>query len=118
MFHLHRTAALAAVLLVALTLPAVSSRAARDVLPMFLTLYGDSIGGWGFTNATIRSPGPRFTLVAGTNVTFTFVSNDSNPAVNHDFFIDYDGSGTWNAGEPRSQDFNSTATLTWPVHLD
>jgi len=86
--------------------------------PKNVTLYGDSIGGWGFTNATIRSPGPRFTLVAGTNVTFTFVSNDSNPAVNHDFFIDYDGSGTWNVGEPRSQDFNSTATLTWPVHLD
>jgi plastocyanin len=87
--------------------------------PKNVTLYGDSIRGWGLTNKTIRSPGPRIVLVAGTNVTFTLISNDSDSTVKHNLFIDYNGDGVWNAGEPKSPDFNSSAILPWgPVHLD
>jgi plastocyanin len=71
--------------------------------PVNLTLYGDAAGGWGFSNATIREPGPSIVVLYNTNVTLTLIAHDSAP---HNWFIDYNNDLTPSPGEPSSKDFN------------
>ena len=81
-----------------------------------VTLYGDVGLGWGFSNATIQKPGPSLALLAGTNVTFTLIANDTS--VMHDFFIDYDGSRTPSPGEPTAGDFSGGNPRTQILLID
>jgi len=71
--------------------------------PVNLTLYGDAASGWGFSNATIRKPGPPIVVLYNTNVTLTLIGHDSAP---HNWFIDYNNDLTMSPGEPSSKDFN------------
>ncbi len=71
------------------------------------TLYGDAVDGWGNTSTSIREPGPTLIVTEGDIVTVHLYSNDSSP---HNWFIDFDGSGTVTTGEPSSADFASPTT--------
>ena len=82
-----------------------------------VTLYGDGAMGWGTANNTtsITSPGPRFVLLLGTNVTFSLYSHDGD---RHNFFIDYNGDKFPSAGEPKTADVNASGPLTQILYLD
>jgi len=71
--------------------------------PVNLTLYGDAASGWGFSNATIREPGPPIVVLYNTTVTLTLIAHDSAP---HNWFIDFNNDLTMSPGEPSSNDFN------------
>src|SRR5438046_2258545 len=71
--------------------------------PVNLTLYGDAALGWGFSNATIREPGPPIVVLYNTNVKLTLIAKDSAP---HNWFIDYNNDLTMSPEEPSSKDFN------------
>ncbi len=71
--------------------------------PVNLTLYGDAALGWGFSNATIREPGPPIVVLYNTNVKLTLIAKDSAP---HNWFIDYNNDLTMSPVEPSSKDFN------------
>jgi len=72
--------------------------------PVNLTLYGDAALGWGFSNATLREPGPPLVVLWGTNVTLTLIARDSAP---HNWFIDYNNDLGVSSGESTSPDFNN-----------
>ncbi|HKW43357.1 MAG TPA: hypothetical protein VJP06_04135 [Thermoplasmata archaeon] len=71
--------------------------------PVNLTLYGDAGSGWGFSNTTVREPGPRLVILVGTNVTLTLIGRDLAP---HTWFIDYDNNSQVNGAEKDSPRFN------------
>jgi plastocyanin len=68
------------------------------------TLYGHSIDGWGFSNATTSKPGPTLTVYLGDSVEMTLIAKDLG--TRHNWFIDYDNSTQQGAGEPASPNFN------------
>ena len=74
--------------------------------PVNLTLIGDSTRGWGFSNATIRNPGPPLVVLWGTNLTLTLLADFPTDSAYHNWFIDYNGDRAMLAGEPGSPDFN------------
>ena len=88
----------------------------RVVAQTNVTLYGDVGLGWGLSNTTIEKPGPSLALLAGTNVTFTLIANDTG--ITHDFFIDYDGSKTPSPGEPLAGDFTRGSPRTVTLTID
>src|SRR5437016_1904044 len=73
------------------------------ISPVNYTLYGNAVGGWGFSSTTIREPGPNITVFYGDRVNLTLFGTDSAP---HSWFIDYDDDKAASAGEPASKDFN------------
>ena len=79
--------------------------------PVAYTLYG-TVDGWGFTATTITSPGPDLTALPGEMVGLTLYSADG---VRHNFYVDYNGNGMPDTGEPVSADFRSSTT---PVTFD
>jgi len=79
--------------------------------PVSYTLYGTT-GGWGFTATTITSPGPDLTALPGEMVSMTLYSADG---VRHNFYVDYNGNGMPDTGEPLSADFRSS---TIPITYD
>ena len=82
-----------------------------------VTLYGNAGFGWGFSNTTIQKPGPSIAFLAGTNVTFTLIANDTG--ITHDFFIDYDGSHTPTPGvEPITGDFSGGNAKNYTLPID
>lgn len=85
--------------------------------PVNLTLYGDAGFGWGFTNTTIREPGPPLVILVGTNVTLTLIGRD---LAAHSWFIDYDNNTQVNAGEPDSPQFNQPVghVVVWSFIAD
>ena len=74
--------------------------------PVNLTLIGDSTRGWGFSNATIRNPGPPLVVLWGTNLTLTLLADFPTDSAYHNWFIDYSGDRAMSAGAPGSPDFN------------
>ncbi len=76
--------------------------------PVSYTLYGTT-GGWGFTATTITSPGPDLTALPGETVSMTLYSADG---VRHNFYVDYNGNGMPDTGEPLSADFRSSTVPT------
>ena len=73
------------------------------------TLYGSfSPGGWGFTAATISSPGPTIVVEQGDTVNLTLISNDG---VTHNFFVSYTNTSSPSLGDPKSNDFSSTTSF-------
>ena len=103
MFHPLRAAAVAAVLLCMLLLPGSSPASAADGDPPAFTLYGDGARGWGLNSTSIQSPGPTLTVYLGYPVTIALVGIE--PAVTHNWFIDYNGNNQTDPGENKSQDF-------------
>ena len=85
--------------------------------PVNLTLIGDAALGWGFSNATLREPGPPLVFLWGTKVTLTLIAHDSAP---HNWFIDYNNDVIASPGEPASPDFNSPVgtIVVWPFIAD
>src|SRR5438132_690421 len=73
------------------------------ISPVNYTLYGNAVGGWGFSSATIREPGPNITVFYGDRVNLTLFGTDSAP---HSWFIDYNDDKAPSPGEPASKDFN------------
>jgi plastocyanin len=71
-----------------------------------LTLYGSAIYGWGYTSGNITSPGPTIIVTQNDYVNLTLISQDGAP---HQFYVDYNGNGAIDAGEPASSGFTSTA---------
>jgi FtsP/CotA-like multicopper oxidase with cupredoxin domain len=68
-------------------------------------LYGNYLGGWGFTAGSITNPGPTITVDLGDVVNVTLVSTDG---IKHKFFVDYNGNDSPDASEPASPDFTGT----------
>src|SRR3989449_741956 len=73
------------------------------ISPVNYTLYGNAVGGWGFSSTAIREPGPNITVFYGDRVNLSLVGTDSAP---HSWFIDYNNDQTVSPGEPSSKDFN------------
>lgn len=100
-----------AVVLVALavgsvSLGAVPARAAS--VP--ISLYGSSTSGWGTSSTTESNPGPTLKVAQGDSVTVTLHSTDG---FSHQFFIDYNGNGALDSGEPVSATFSNATTFTF-----
>src|SRR3989442_1100957 len=77
------------------------------ISPVNYTLYGNAVGGWGFSSATIREPGPNITVFYGDRVNLTLFGTDSAP---HSWFIDYNNDMTVSPGEPSSKTSTSRGT--------
>jgi plastocyanin len=99
----HRAAAVAAVLFCVLLTPVSSPASAANGGPPAITLYGDGGRGWGLNSTSIKSPGPTLTVLLGYPVTIDLVGME--PAVQHNWFIDYNGNNLTDPGEPKSPDF-------------
>jgi len=86
--------------------------------PLNASLFGDSVGGWGTSNATITDPGPDIIVAGGALVTLTLISRDSSP---HNWFLDYNDNVQPDVGEPSSPDFNTLAgpkVVVWNFTAD
>ena len=68
-------------------------------------LYGSASAGWGFSPTTMTSPGPIIEVHVGDIVNLTLTSQDK---VTHQFFVDYNGNGVPDSGEPESPSFTGT----------
>jgi plastocyanin len=68
-------------------------------------LFGSASQGWGFTPGSISSPGPTITVTQGDLVNLTLTSQDG---FTHRFFVDYNGNGAPDPGEPASPSFSGT----------
>jgi plastocyanin len=84
-----------------LTVGVVPTRASVDGI----NLFGSFSQGWGFTPGSISSPGPTITVAQGDVVNLTLTSQDG---ISHLFFVDYNGNGVNDAGEPASSSFSGT----------
>jgi plastocyanin len=70
-----------------------------------ITLYGSASQGWGFTQQSMSIPGPQISFEEDQVVNMTLISADG---IVHDFFVDYNGNGAPDSGEPSSPTFTST----------
>ncbi|HYY47169.1 MAG TPA: hypothetical protein VFA17_00625 [Thermoplasmata archaeon] len=61
--------------------------------------------GWSLTPGTETDPGPSLSVNQGDRVTMQLTSEDG---MDHVFWIDYDGNGRIDPGEPESLQFNGT----------
>jgi len=77
----------------------------RAETPRNFTLYGSYLQGWGFTAASISSPGPTLVVEQGDTVNLTLISDDG---FNHRFFVSYTNASSANSTEPQSSDFTTT----------
>lgn len=75
-----------------------------------INLYGSVSTGWGQSSTSESTPGPTLTVNQGDVVTITLHSTDG---VGHEFFIDLNGNGRPDTGEPTSGVFSTTATLSF-----
>jgi hypothetical protein len=73
--------------------------AGRDIV---YYLYGSRNEGWGFTNTSLRSPGPDMAVQVGDNLILNLTSVDQRT---HTWFIDYNNNSQRDATEPRSNPF-------------
>jgi hypothetical protein len=87
------------------TLSAIGRPAAagRDIGP--IQLFGSRSEGWGFTNTSLRSPGPDMAVQVGDNLILNLTSVDGIP---HRWFIDYNNNTVGDSTEPRSPNFAGT----------
>src|SRR5437870_4960372 len=85
------------------------------ISPVNYTLYGNAVGGWGFSSTTIREPGPNITVFYGDRVNLTLFGTDSAP---HSWFIDYNDDMAPSPGEPASKDFNVPGDVVGTFSFD
>src|SRR5205809_678899 len=97
-----RTAAVVAVLLMALFTVGSRPVAAADGGPPTIRLYGDAGRGWGLNATVITTPGPNLTVLLGYPVILVL---SGEAGVTHDWFIDYNDNKQPDVGEPKVPDF-------------
>jgi len=100
-------AAVLAVLLLAAVTAQIHNAKAATVRNF--TLYGSYLHGWGFTAASISSPGPTIVVEQGDTVNLTLINNDG--AFTHRFFVSYTNASSPNLGDPQSADFSGTVNF-------
>ena len=88
----------------AMTLPSASAAAVS------FTLYGDFVGGWGFTPGGETNPGPTITVNEGDSVTMRLISEDGT---DHGLLIDYNGNGFLDPGIDYSSVTGLDVTFTF-----
>jgi hypothetical protein len=81
---------------------------ARATSMRSFTLYGSLAQGWGFTSASISSPGPTIIVEQGDTVNLTLIGNDG---FIHKFFVSYTNNSLPSPSDPQSSDFAGTANL-------
>jgi hypothetical protein len=79
--------------------------AGRDIV---YYLYGSRSAGWGFTNTSLRSPGPDMAVQVGDNLILNLTSVDG---IQHRWFIDYNNNTVGDPTEPRSPNFTGTRPI-------
>lgn len=77
-------------------------------------LYGSASLGWGFSPSTITSPGPAIQVYKGEIVNLTLTSQDG---FIHQFYVDYNGNGFPNVGEPTSPQFMTTIVYSFTANV-
>ena len=87
---------------------AIRIQDARAVSTRSFTLYGSFAQGWGFTSASISSPGPTIVVEQGDNVNLTLIGSDGFA---HKFFVSYTNNSSPNLSDPQSPDFSGTTSL-------
>ena len=103
----------ASFLLIGLTAVLHSGGRAANVT---IALSGSAFGGWGFSSDEETNPGPTIVVSLGDRVTMQLTSSDR---AFHDFWIDYDGDGVVDPGEPISDPFGNTAgTFTFDATVE
>jgi len=76
------------------------------------SLYGSRTAGWGFTNTSLRIPGPPMEVEVGDNVTLNLTSVDG---LTHRWFIDYNNNSGADGSEPRSPNFGTAVLWNFTV---
>lgn len=76
------------------------------------SLYGSRNDGWGFTNISLRIPGPLMEVEVGDNVTLNLTSVDG---LNHRWFIDYNNNSAADGSEPSSPNFGTAVLWNFTV---
>jgi plastocyanin len=103
---MRRKALLALVMIALTTALSVSVKVQKvKAATQSFTLYGSASAGWGFTPSTMTSPGPTISVTQGDLVNLTLKSEDG---LSHKFFVDYNGNGALDSGEPTSPSFGAT----------
>ncbi|HKZ48940.1 MAG TPA: Ig-like domain-containing protein [Thermoplasmata archaeon] len=74
--------------------------------PASPALYGTAAGGWGFGPGNLSTPGPTVEVTAGQSI--TLLGWDNLP---HFFYVDVNGNGAPDAGEPTSAEFQGNFTV-------
>jgi len=93
-----------------LLMPGSAPASAANGSPSPISLYGDSVRGWGLNNTTITSPGPTLTVPLGYPVTLALAGLEQG-GVTHNWFIDYNGNDQPDVGEPKSPDFTKAGPI-------
>jgi hypothetical protein len=105
----RRKALVSIVALACLVLAPAAFSAPAAAANVGIHLWGNSTGGWGLSNSTIKSPGPHLTFTLGDNVTIVLNGTDGR---SHNFYVDYNNDSAVSPGEPSSPTFRTNA-LTW-----
>jgi len=76
------------------------------------TLFGKATlpSGWAFTSGAEANPGPTLFADEGDTVSLTLTKDD---IATHFWFLDYDGSGSFTAGEPRSPNITTNTPYSF-----
>jgi len=106
----HLAVILLGVLLGMSGLVVIATPTAQAAPTRSFVLYGDALGGWGFTSTTITAPGPTLIVNAGDSVSIELISDDNAP---HNWFIDYNNNSAADSGEPTSATFTSVTVPVW-----
>lgn len=77
-------------------------------LAVTFTLYGSATQGWGDSPSNMTTPGPTLTAYLNQSVTMVLYSADGG---DHEWFLDLNGNGVVDAGEPDSGPFNGTTAF-------
>ncbi len=77
-------------------------------------LYGSAASGWGLSPTTETNPGPTLTVNRGDVVTMELTSTDG---LQHTFWVDYNGNGVPDVGEPNSPLFSGTINYTFTANV-
>jgi len=77
-------------------------------------LYGSAASGWGLSPTTETNPGPTLTVNRGDVVTMELTSTD---LLQHSFWVDYNGNGVPDVGEPNSPLFSGTINYTFTASV-
>jgi plastocyanin len=96
------------VAIVAGVIVSVSPKTSGSASP--INLYGSVSSGWGLAASSESIPGPTVTAVQGEAVTIVLHSTDG---ISHEFFVDLNGNGRPDPGEPTSAAFSSQVTITF-----
>ena len=110
----RRIMLIAITLLLAMTLAATTGiQSARAAVQEF-HLYGSFASGWGFSSASMTSPGPTITVTVDDIVNLTLTNEDNGIyAPDHQFLLSYHNSSTAQVEDPVSPTFGPGQTIVF-----